>query len=72
MEKDSHSILDKAVAWSAHVLTASGGVIGLLALVALIHGDFQGMLLWLGQPLWWTALTDRWRDLPRSRKCCRA
>jgi phosphatidylcholine synthase len=48
MEKDSPLLIERIAAWSVHALTASGGVIGLLALVALIQGDFRGMLLWLG------------------------
>lgn len=51
MKKDSFPLSRKAAAWSVHALTASGGVIGLLALIALIQGDFRGMLLWLGLAL---------------------
>jgi len=51
MEKDSFPLSRKAAAWSVHALTASGGVLGLMALTALIQGDFRGMLLWLGAAL---------------------
>ena len=51
MEKDSFTLTQKAAAWSVHALTASGGVIGLMALTSLIQGDFRGMLLWLGAAL---------------------
>jgi len=38
----------RAVAWAVHALTASGVVIGLLALLAIFEGDARAALLWLG------------------------
>ena len=35
-------------AWAVHVFTASGVVIGLLALLAVVDGDPRAALLWLG------------------------
>ncbi|HYK22621.1 MAG TPA: hypothetical protein VEV42_17900 [Pyrinomonadaceae bacterium] len=37
----------KLLAWGVHIFTASGVVIGLLALVAVINRNFSGALLWL-------------------------
>jgi phosphatidylcholine synthase len=42
---------DQAVAWAVHALTASGVVIGLLALLAVLEGDAREALLWLGLAL---------------------
>lgn len=41
----------KGAAWAVHALTASGAVIGLLALFAVIEGDARKALLWLGLAL---------------------
>lgn len=41
----------KAKAWSAHAITASGVILALLALLALIDGRPQACLLWLGLAL---------------------
>jgi phosphatidylcholine synthase len=41
----------KGAAWAVHALTASGAVIGLLALIAVIEGDARKALLWLGLAL---------------------
>lgn len=38
----------RGAAWAVHALTASGVVIGLLALLAVIDGDARAVLLWLG------------------------
>ena len=38
----------KAKAWSAHAITASGVILALLALLALLDGRPQACLLWLG------------------------
>lgn len=44
----AHSSIRRAAAWAVHALTASGVVIGLLALLAVIEGDARAALLWLG------------------------
>jgi phosphatidylcholine synthase len=41
----------RAAGWAVHALTASGAVLGLLALVAVIHGEPRTALLWLGLAL---------------------
>lgn len=41
----------KAKAWSVHAVTASGVILALLALVALLDGRPQACLLWLGLAL---------------------
>lgn len=40
-----------ARAWAVHILTASGAVLGFLALVTVIEGDLRGAFLWLGLAL---------------------
>lgn len=50
-------------AWGVHAFTASGVVAGLLAIAALITGDFRMVLLWLGAAL----LIDGF-DGPMARK----
>lgn len=40
--------LRRGAAWAVHVFTASGVVIGLLALLAVVDGDPRAALLWLG------------------------
>lgn len=50
-------------AWAVHAFTASGVVTGLLAISALISGDFRLALLWLGAAL----LIDGF-DGPMARK----
>jgi phosphatidylcholine synthase len=42
---------NQAVAWAVHALTASGVVIGLLSLLAILEGDARAALLWLGAAL---------------------
>src|ERR1044072_5414596 len=37
----------KLLAWGVHVFTASGGVVGLLALAAIVAHDFRTAFLWL-------------------------
>src|SRR5690349_23052289 len=37
----------KLLAWGVHIFTASGVVIGLLALIAVVNRNFRGALLWL-------------------------
>ncbi len=50
-------------AWGVHAFTASGVIAGLLAIAALIAGDFRMVLLWLGAAL----LIDGF-DGPMARK----
>ncbi|MDO8288286.1 MAG: phosphatidylcholine/phosphatidylserine synthase [Parvibaculum sp.] len=52
-----------AAAWAVHAFTATGVVTGLLAIAALISGDFRLALLWLGAAL----LIDGF-DGPMARK----
>lgn len=42
---------NRAIAWAVHALTASGVVIALLALLAILEGDARTALLWLGLAL---------------------
>jgi phosphatidylcholine synthase len=55
---DKQAVTEKLVharrqgaAWAVHALTASGAVIGLLALIAVIEGDAREAFLWLGLAL---------------------
>jgi phosphatidylcholine synthase len=41
----------KGAAWAVHAFTASGAVIGLMALIAVIEGDAREAFLWLGLAL---------------------
>lgn len=41
----------RIIAWAVHVLTASGVVISLLSLLAILKGNAQEALLWLGLAL---------------------
>lgn len=41
----------KAKAWSVHAITASGAILALLALLAVLDGSPQACLLWLGVAL---------------------
>ena len=41
----------RALAFSVHVLTASGAALALLALLAASHGNWPLMFLWLGLAL---------------------
>jgi phosphatidylcholine synthase len=50
-------------AWAVHVFTASGVVIGLLALLAVVAGDARAALLWLGLALFIDGV-----DGPAARK----
>jgi len=50
-------------AWAVHVFTASGVVIGLLALLAVVAGDAKAALLWLGLALFIDGV-----DGPAARK----
>ncbi|HXQ32459.1 MAG TPA: CDP-alcohol phosphatidyltransferase family protein, partial [Anaerolineales bacterium] len=42
-----YSTRRKLLAWGVHIFTASGVVVGLLALVAIVHHDYRTALLWL-------------------------
>ena len=37
----------KLLAWGIHIFTATGVIAGLLALVAVVNGDYRAALLWL-------------------------
>src|SRR6185436_12741866 len=37
----------KLLAWGVHIFTATGVIAGLLALVAVVNGDYRAALLWL-------------------------
>jgi phosphatidylcholine synthase len=39
---------EKAAAWAVHTFTASGAVLGFLALVAILQGDELAVFFWLG------------------------
>ena len=41
----------RAAGWAVHTLTASGAVLGLLSMLAVIRGDARVALLWLGVAL---------------------
>jgi phosphatidylcholine synthase len=43
----SYSTSRKLLAWGVHIFTASGVIVGLLALVAIVHRDWRTALLWL-------------------------
>jgi phosphatidylcholine synthase len=53
----------RAAGWAVHAFTASGALIGLLAMLAVIRGDARAALLWLGAALAVDAL-----DGPIARK----
>jgi phosphatidylcholine synthase len=42
----------KLLAWGVHIFTASGVVMGLLALVAVVNRNWRGALLWLFVAVW--------------------
>ena len=44
-------MFDKAKAWSAHAITITGVIFGLLSMLALVQGQPQACLLWLGAAL---------------------
>ena len=46
-----HGIGRRALAWTAHLFTATGAVLGLFALLAVIEGNAKACLLWLGAAL---------------------
>ena len=42
---------DKIAAWAVHGLTASGAVLGFLAIISILNNDLVGAFLWLGLAL---------------------
>ena len=49
---DIHSInKDKIAAWAVHGFTASGAVLGFLAIISILNNDLVGAFLWLGLAL---------------------
>ncbi|MEL7172356.1 MAG: CDP-alcohol phosphatidyltransferase family protein, partial [Pseudomonadota bacterium] len=50
-EREEFDNTDRARAWAVHAFTASGAVLGFLALAALIEGNLQAAFLWLGLAL---------------------
>ena len=42
---------DKIAAWAVHGFTASGAVLGFLAIISIINSDLVGAFLWLGLAL---------------------
>ena len=48
---EPYSHVQKAAAWVVHAVTASGVVLGLMALLALVDNNAKGCLLWLGAAL---------------------
>lgn len=63
--------INKAKAWGVHAVTASGVILALLALLALVDNKPQACLLWLGLALLVDGLDAPWRASTKSRKCCR-
>ena len=47
MTHTTFSASQKLIAWGVHIFTASGLVVGLLALVAIVNRDWRAALLWL-------------------------
>ncbi len=48
---EPYTQIQKAAAWVVHAVTASGVVLGLMALLALVDNNAKGCLLWLGAAL---------------------
>ena len=49
---DIHSFnKDKIAAWAVHGFTASGAVLGFLAIISILNNDLVGAFLWLGLAL---------------------
>ena len=42
---------DRIAAWAVHGFTASGAVLGFLAIISIINNDLIGAFLWLGLAL---------------------
>jgi phosphatidylcholine synthase len=60
-EKQTPKKEQVAAAWAVHAFTASGIVLGFLAVVAILEGDRIAAFLWLGWRCSSMALTARWR-----------
>lgn len=43
----AHSLLAKALAWSVHIFTASGILVGLMAIIAIADHEWRDAMLWL-------------------------
>jgi phosphatidylcholine synthase len=43
----SYSTVRKLLAWGVHIFTASGLIVGLLALVAIVNRDWRAAFLWI-------------------------
>jgi phosphatidylcholine synthase len=50
-EQDKHEPQQVAMAWAVHAFTASGIVLGFLALVAILENDKTAVFMWLGLAL---------------------
>ena len=48
---NDHQKTEVAAAWAVHAFTASGAVLGFLALVAILEGDKIAAFMWLGLAL---------------------
>ncbi len=48
---DSYSAARRAAGWGVHAFTASGAVLGLLAMLAVVNGEPRTALLWLALAL---------------------
>src|SRR5678809_795295 len=46
-DQKTFSVGRKLLAWGVHIFTASGVIMGLLALVAVVNRNWRGALLWL-------------------------
>ena len=42
---------NKIAAWAVHGFTASGAVLGFLAIISILNSDLVGAFLWLGLAL---------------------
>ena len=47
IDNTTFSASRKLLAWGVHIFTASGVIVGLLALVAIVDRDWRAALLWL-------------------------
>ena len=58
----------RILAFSVHILTATGAAVALFALLAATHGDWPLMFLWLGVALVIDAIDG---PAGASAQCCR-
>ena len=42
-----YNLVDKALAWSVHIFTASGLLAGFMAILAINASDWRGAMFWL-------------------------